>query len=593
MGIPLGLAAAAYGLPSTADACGGTFCDGGNPNMPVDQTGEVILFASDGDFIEAHVQIDYDGGDAEQFAWLVPVPEVPEIEVGSWRLVQAALDGTVPVYGFQNNFVCDGETGGIGFIQDPDGGGVSGEGEVGPTVVAQDVVGAFEFAILQGGSSDTVNTWLLDNGYATDDEAPEILDTYIAEGSVFVAFRLRHGAEVEDIHPVVIRYQGTEPCIPLRLTRVAAQEDMDIRALFLGDTRVVPTNYRHVRLNRVRLDWVQRGANYQDLVSMAVDTPGADGRAFVTEYAGTSDMIDTSVLATDTYVSGVFVDMAPVNVVTTLQNQGLASCTTEGCEYQHELVPSLLHEFLPVPAGVAEADFYSCLSCYAMLIDQEAWDGDAFAAAYDERIVAPLVHGQELLDLWPYVTRLYTRISPHEMITDPMFAEVEGLDDVASRHGASREIDCCGDIMRLPGGREVTLVDSFTWPTWSSEMPWAERVEEFPPAGGPPITLVDETANIDAQLAAWNAKGPCGEEGGTEGGVDTTAGDDGSDGGVSTTSPSGQTSGLGSEGSSGPGQSDGGGDSGCACTTSSESGSTPWLLALFGLGLGALRRRRN
>ena len=554
--------------------------------MPVDQTGEVILFAYDGEFIEAHIQIEYDGGDAEQFAWLVPVPQIPEIEVGSWRLVQAALDGTRPVYGWQNNFTCDDTGGGNGgFISDPDGGGASWEPDVGPNVIATDVVGAFEYAVLQGGSAESVNTWLTENGYATDDEAPEILDTYIAEGSVFVAFRLQHGAEVEDIHPVVIRYQGTEPCIPIRLTRVAAKEDMDIRALFLGDARVVPTNYRHVLLNRTRLDWLQRGANYQDVVSMAVDAPGADGRAFITEYAGTSQMIDDTVLDTEEYDGSAFAEVAVVDVVSTLQGQGLASCTVEGCSYQHELVPSLLHEFVPVPAGLTDAEFYSCLSCYAPLIDLAAWDSAAFMAAYEERIVAPLQHGQELLAMWPYVTRLYTRISPHEMISDPMFAEVEGLEDVASRHGASRDFECCGDVMQLPGGRRVTLPDSVTWPTWTEEMPWAERVEEYAAGGGAPVTLVDETAKINGLLDAWNAQGPCAEEmGGT--GADESGGSEDGDG--PNTAGGGTGSGNGGTGSTSLGQDDTTG--GCGCTTG-RNGPIPWLLLMLGLGLGSTRRR--
>jgi MYXO-CTERM domain-containing protein len=587
--LPLALAGVVAYIPAVASACGGTFCDGGNPNMPVDQTGEVILFAYDGDFIEAHIQIQYDGGDAEQFAWLVPVPQIPEIEVGSWRLVQAALDGTRPVYGWQNNFICDGSNGGGTFLQSPDGGGANHEGEVDPHVVAQDVVGAFEYAVLQGGSADSINTWLLDNGYATDDQAPEILDTYIAEGSVFVAFRLKHGAEVEDIHPVVIRYQGTEPCIPLRLTRVAAKEDMDIRALFLGDARVVPTNYRHVLLNRVQLDWVQQGTNYQDVVSMAVDAPGANGRAFITEYAGTSEMIDSSSLNTETYDSSVFVDMAVIDVVTALQNQGLAFCDNEGCDYQHELVSSLLHEFIPVPVGVTDDDFYSCLSCYAQLVDAAAWDGAAFAVAYDERIVAPLQHGQELLDMWPVVTRLYTRISPHEMTTDPIFAELEGLEDVPSRHGASRQVECCGDIMRLPGGRRVTLVDSSTWPAWGDSMPWAERVEEYAAGGGAPVTLVDETANIDILLDTWNAQGPCGEGLGDSGGADSTDGDGGSagDGGVIT---AGVTSGANDSDTTDAGENDEDAAAGCGCATRPK-GATPWLLMLLGLGLHVARRR--
>ena len=35
------------------------FCDGGPQPMPVDQTGENILFVWDGDTIEAHIQIQY------------------------------------------------------------------------------------------------------------------------------------------------------------------------------------------------------------------------------------------------------------------------------------------------------------------------------------------------------------------------------------------------------------------------------------------------------------------------------------------------------------------------------------------------------
>ncbi len=559
--------------------------------MPVDQTGEVILFVSDGDYVEAHVQIQYDGGDADQFAWLVPVPAIPEIEVGSWRLVQGAMSATRPVYRRENNQVCEDtgpDDGGVGFIEDPDGGGASFEPDVGPEVVAQDTAGAFEYAVLQGGSADTVNQWLIDNDYATDDEAPEILDTYIAEGHVFVAFRLRHGAEVEDIHPVVIRYQGTEPCIPLRLTRIAAKEDMDITALFLGDTRVVPTNYRHVLLNRVRLDWSSNGGNYPELVSLAVDAPGADGRAFVTEYAGPSAEIDGDLwLSTEGYDSSVFVDITVTEVITALQAQGLMSCDTETCTYNHELVPSLVHEFLPVPMGLTDAQFYGCLACYVGLIDMAAWDGAAFAAAYDERIVAPIEHGQELLAMWPYITRMYTRISPHEMITDPMFAELEDLDDVPSRHGAQRDTECCGYNMVLPGGRVVFMENSFDWPQFTPDMPWAERIEEYAKGGGAPITLVNNTELIDQLLAEWNAQAPCGDEM-DDGGVDTgNSGTSGGGSGGGGTTVDGTTG--GDVGSATAEVDDAGDGMGCGCRQRTP-GPTPWLWLLLGLGLRTRRK---
>ncbi|MCB9717945.1 MAG: DUF2330 domain-containing protein [Myxococcales bacterium] len=588
MGLSALLGSGVLLAPHEAEACGGTFCDAFTPDMPVDQTAEGILFVSDGDFVEAHVQIQYDGGDAQQFAWMVPVPAIPEIEVGSWRLLQTVLRNTQPVYAFEYNWACEdsGWDDGGGFIQDPDGGGASLDPEVGPNVVAQDTAGAFEYAILQGGSAETINTWLVANGYATDDQAPEILDTYLAEGSVFVAFKLRNGAQVQDIHPVVIRYPGREACIPLRLTRIAAKEDMDITAVFLGESRVVPTNFRHVELNPVRLNWLDPTTSYPELVTMAVDAPGADSRAFVTEYAGSSSVIDPEPLSTDGYDSSAFLDVPVIDVLEVLQDQGLADCDSEGCVYRHELVPSLLHEFIPVPPGIPEGDFYGCLSCYAQLIDLPSWDGASFAAAFDERIVAPLQHGQELLSTWPYATRLFTRMSPHEMIGDPTFEEVEGLPDVASRHGARRDEQCCGAIMRLPGGRGVTIDSGWQWPTFPAQMPWAERIEEFAPGGGAPVVLVDNGAQIDELLDAWNAAGPCAEEMGVDDdGTDTSAG--GSDDDATGSAETG-TSGM-SGGQASAGLGDGGG--GCGCTGGSRS-STPWLL-LSMLGLGRLVRRRR
>jgi len=578
-------------VPAEVEACGGTFCDGGLPgSMPVDQTGETILFAIDNGFVEAHVQIQYDGGDAQQFAWLVPVPEVPEIEIGSFRLVQAVLDATVPVYGFEDQLMCDGPLpppGGVGFLAEPDGGGVNGGGDD-PDVIAQDVVGAFEYAILQGGTSATITEWLQDNGYSTDDEAPAILDDYIDEGHVFVALRLRHNQGVSDIHPVVIRFPGNEPCIPIRLTRVAAREDMDIRALFLGEARVVPTTYREVLLNRTRLDWLTYGSNYRELVTLAVDAPMADGRAFVTEYAGSSEVIDASTLDTTNLDVDQFGGVPAVQVVDVLVGMGLMACNTDECEWYHELVPSLLHEFLPVPAGVAEPDFYSCLSCYAGLIDAAAWDPPAFAAAFTERIVAPLQHGQELLDTWPYVTRLYTTISPIEMTVDPMFTENPELPDVANRHGAQRDQHCCGNAMQLPGGRLVWVPNS-SWPAWEDDMPWAERIEEHSAAGGAPVVLADHSAEIDAVLEQWNAANACEDEGGTGTGGGTDTGlDDGidDDPGPGPGSTGGTSTDGGSTGEPGVDAPSSGG-----CTVGATGG-IAWLSLLLGLGLVGVARRR-
>src|SRR5687768_1897063 len=90
-----------------AAACGGTFCDGGGTTvMPVDQTGENILFVVDGDTVEAHVQIQY-SGDPDASAWFVRVRAEPEIETGSDPLFDALLAATVPTFILDSRFECD------------------------------------------------------------------------------------------------------------------------------------------------------------------------------------------------------------------------------------------------------------------------------------------------------------------------------------------------------------------------------------------------------------------------------------------------------------------------------------------------------
>ncbi|MEM6996976.1 MAG: DUF2330 domain-containing protein [Myxococcota bacterium] len=339
-----------------AEACGGFFCDTPAPDgtpMAVDQTGENLLFVVGDGFVEAHVQIEYTADEGtESFAWIIPVPALPEVEVGSDQLLANVLDASVPVYGFETEDLCeDSNDDGQSFLIQADG----ANGGTGVVVVAKDTVGAFEYVALQGGTSESIMTWLFDNGYAQDDAAPEILDAYIDQGSIFLAFRLDHSEGIDDIHPLVIRYPGTEPCIPLRLTAIAASDDMRVRALLLGESRAYPVNYDHVQLNRVRLDWDDDASNYDALVTGAVDEAG--GRAFVTEYAGPSDIIGGGGLSTADLDPDVFETLSPLGVIDALEAQGLLVCSST-CAPAHPLIGGLLARYLPSPTGVAPEKFY-------------------------------------------------------------------------------------------------------------------------------------------------------------------------------------------------------------------------------------------
>jgi len=586
------LAAAFLLAPAEANACGGTFCDGGPQPMPVDQSGENILFVRDGDVMEAHIQIQY-MGNPERFGWVIPMQSAPEFSVGSEPLFQALLAGSVPSYFTQAtaddcNFG-DGDDGDSPPNGGGDGaGGDSGgdDGGEGGLMTVTETVGAFEITVLSGGTAEEVNTWLVDNEYETDDAALPILAEYLDEGHVFGAVKLTSGAGVNEIHPIVLRFESDEPCIPLRLTRIAATDDMDVRTFFLGDDRVVPKNYRHVLVNPLKIDWLNSATNYKEVISLAVDAPGADGRAFVTEYAGPSNAVSQVGLVNDALDPDAFLDADVVDVIDILEEQGAYVCDFDfgtGCGGTHPLMQPIVSEFIPVPDGVEADDFYDCLECYVDDIDQAAWDATAFGAAIRSRIIMPGMHAQQLLDQNDYLTRMYTTISPHEMMTDPMFHENPDLDEVVAAQVGSQRFLCNNDsVYTLPDGREVYLPAGATWPTFEDEEAWVqpstEEVQEVMTSGAP-LLLSTNTEAIDVALAAYNAAMGWpggGEDGGGEGGE---GGEGGADGG---------TGGSGGDGGAGVDSDDGG----CGCRTTNAPLGMAWTL-LFGLGLVNARRRRD
>src|SRR5690348_14726267 len=83
--------AAAVVVPRAAHACGGFFCR----QVPVDQSGEQILFSIDGTHVTAHIQISYQG-DAKDFAWVVPVALKPTISLGNKMVFQQLMSHTSP-----------------------------------------------------------------------------------------------------------------------------------------------------------------------------------------------------------------------------------------------------------------------------------------------------------------------------------------------------------------------------------------------------------------------------------------------------------------------------------------------------------------
>ena len=564
------VAATTFTYATPAEACGGTFCDAGPQQVPVDQTGENIIFAFDGDTVEVHIQIAYDPEtEASKFSWIVPMQSLPEFFVGSELFFDNVLNGTVPNYGLNTTTELCGDDSGQSLSSggsdgnagdSATGDGTSGEETgvpEGPTVVFAGTVGAFDITVLESKDSAELLTWFDDNGYGYDEAAIPIIEAYLAENNLFAAFKLVP-AEKPVVHPITMRYQGVEPCVPIRLTKVAAAEDMDIRVFFLGDHRAIPTNYRHVLVNPLKIDWPNFAANYKEVVTAAVDAFKAEGNAFVTEYAGPSDVISKFGFFNEQWDAKAFTGLPAIEVYDRLLQQNIMQCFDFGvveCEYRHPLLEGLLGEYLPAPQGISPAEFYNCLSCYEAMIDQELWgDGTAFSTAFDERIVAPGQRALTLLQTKPYVTRMYTTISPAEMNEDPMFAENPDLPEIARIRIAEKLNRCDGHAeWTLPDGRNVFVPDDGPWPLFPDEMPWEEETQQMALVGAPQV-LNTNTETINTMLEEWNTANRPAYDSGSD-----TAGDD-------------------SEG-------------GCGCTSEGNAGGLAFGLAL--LGLVGLRRRRG
>jgi hypothetical protein len=602
----LALIGSAVIVPRSAAACGGTFCDSGPRAMAVDQKGENILFVMGGGKVEAHIQIQYKG-DAARFAWVLPVPALPEVEVGSQALFQNLLSGTVPRYGLSTvvdscpNAVIVPSTpptrvNGSVTVANIDGGGG------GTTVVLQKAVGSFEVTVLQGGTAQEITDWLTTNGYTMPPETPQLLQSYVAKSFLFVAVKLTGGAGIDEIHPLVVRYPGTEPCVPLELTKVAAIEDMGVRTFFLGTERVVPKNFKHVALNPVMIDWLNLAPNYDEVISHAVDNPVADGHAFVTEYAGPSNAVTSNGLVFPQWSGEPFVGADVMKVIDLLKAEGfISSCGGAQCDFTHPLILPLLRTYVPVPAGVDEGAFYECMKCYASKVDRTTWgDGTGFAMALEERVIVPGRRAANLLTSYPYLTRMFTTISPAEMTEDPTFETRSGLGDVIATQTGTQRTRCDSKTgIILPDGREVGLAPvnnpaspsavRVMWPGFTAEMPWAERVEDLTNAaaagamkssdgGAQAVVLLDNKDKINALLKAWNDSVgwvPQGLDSGVTSGLTLVAPEAGVEAGESDLAG-------------------GGGGTACACDVPGRTArSGVWSGVMVAMGMLLARKRRR
>ena len=489
-------------LAPRAEACGGFFCQ----NVPVDQTGEQILFAVENGRVEAQIQVDYVGA-AEAFSWVVPVPSLPEVGVSSNRVFGVMKERAG--IRFELSMTYEGNC--MYPPMSAEGGGVRGDAtsdaDNGVTVVTQSQVGPYDYAILQATDTLALFDWLAANDYIIPATAAPLVEPYVLMGDQmhFVAFKLQKDRTVGEIAPVVLKYDDTQPMIPIQLTAIATQPDLGVTVGLLGDARAVPENYLHVLINDARIDWLSSGSNYDALINDAMDEAG--GQAFTTEFAGASARFANAFftegrLRTDQLA----MTGDPISFFGLVQSEGFAA--------DAQLL-EIIGRCIPIPAslvaaGVDQRTFLNNMEGYRSELAGFDFDEAACANELEAAIVAPLRHAQELFDSLPYFTRLHTSLSAEEMTVDPVFAFNSEMGDVDNVHRATAVMVCDnqGDygavpiVVTLSDGREV--LTSYSASGLVNAMPGAASLEQTNATGAPVAVPRTDGRSPLAELAAHN-----------------------------------------------------------------------------------------
>ena len=66
-------------------------------------------------------------------------------------------------------------------------------------------------------------------------KAEPLLDEYVGKGFTFLGIKLQNGQDSGDIKPIALTMSEQAPCVPLKLTSIAATPEMPILVWVLGE----------------------------------------------------------------------------------------------------------------------------------------------------------------------------------------------------------------------------------------------------------------------------------------------------------------------------------------------------------------------
>ncbi|KAF0241264.1 MAG: hypothetical protein FD180_4539 [Planctomycetota bacterium] len=191
---------------------------------PVGEPEQLAVITFDGTRQTMALRVAYDGP-VESFAWVLPAPARPEIEVEPGdpfgECAQTVYDAMKVRYDwFLKNRpeladVIPGTTEGPA--------AASLTGLLRPVrILETKQAGDYQVTVLDASDAGALKKWLDESGYGMPDGAEKVLEFYVKKKWFFAAIKVRTEAKPQDLKPIRISFDAARPVFPLRISSLNA-----------------------------------------------------------------------------------------------------------------------------------------------------------------------------------------------------------------------------------------------------------------------------------------------------------------------------------------------------------------------------------
>jgi hypothetical protein len=161
-------------------------------------------------------------GEAQDFAWVVPAPSLPELPEADGKIFEELHYLTEPRVVYRGDSGC----GGLFGEGDDDGEGIDN----GVTIIGTETVGIYDTTTLSATNPRALADWLRENGYDLPPHGEEIVKSYVDRGWYFLAMKIQRAIDPKrywyegGLQPISLKFSSDKIIYPMKITAVSSTD---------------------------------------------------------------------------------------------------------------------------------------------------------------------------------------------------------------------------------------------------------------------------------------------------------------------------------------------------------------------------------